>query len=76
MKCAAISGASTFAMAVGTGITVSAMAALAVFSKNLAMKFAGDDSGLVDRIMFVVKLLAGLFIAITGGFLFWASLPI
>ncbi len=34
-------------MAVGTGITVSAMAALAVFSKNLAMKFAGDDSGLV-----------------------------
>ena len=67
--------ASTFAMAIGTGITVSVVAALAVTSKNLAVKITGGDSQTLVHIMFGVKLLAGLFIATTGGFLFWAALP-
>ena len=67
--------ASTFAMAIGTGLTVSAVAALAVTSKNLAVKLTGGNSQTLPRIMFGVKLLAGLFIASTGGFLFWAAMP-
>jgi ABC-type nickel/cobalt efflux system permease component RcnA len=36
--------ASTFAMAIGTFLTVSAIAALTVFSKSVALRYAGRDS--------------------------------
>jgi ABC-type nickel/cobalt efflux system permease component RcnA len=68
--------ASTFAMAIGTGITVSLVAVLAVTSKNLAVRLTGGNTDRLARIMFFVKLLAGAFIALTGTFLFWAALPL
>lgn len=67
--------ASTFFMAIGTAITVSLVAVLTVYSKNVALKLTGDNNPLFLQIMFAVKLLAGIFIALTGAFLFWASLP-
>lgn len=67
--------ASTFFMAIGTAITVSLVAVLTVYSKNLALKLTGNNNQLFLQIMFGVKLLAGVFIALTGAFLFWASLP-
>lgn len=67
--------ASAFAMAVGTGITVSAVAVLTVVSKNFAMKLTGQDNRWFDLVLFGVKLLAGIFIMLSGGFLFWATLP-
>ena len=67
---------STFAMAVGTAITVSLAAVLAVTAKNLALKLTGNRSNLLANMMFAVKLLAGIFIATSGALLFWASLPV
>lgn len=66
--------ASTFAMALGTAITVSAIAVLAVSSRRLALKFAGRDSRWLSRTTFGLKLAGGLFIAGVGALLFWASL--
>lgn len=65
--------AATLAMALGTAITVSAIAVLAVKSRDLALKFAGRDSVWLDRTAFGLKLAGGLFIACVGGLLFWAT---
>lgn len=67
--------ASTFAMAIGTGITVSLVAVLTVTSKNLVVKLTQSNTALFEQVTFVIKLLAGIFIVLTGSFLFWASLP-
>lgn len=66
--------ASTFAMAVGTAITVSVIAVLAVSSRRLALTLAGRDSRWLSRTAFALKLAGGLVIAGVGGLLFWASL--
>jgi ABC-type nickel/cobalt efflux system permease component RcnA len=65
--------AATLVMALGTAITVSAIAVLAVTSRDLALKFAGRDSVWLDRTAFGLKLAGGLFIACVGGLLFWAT---
>lgn len=65
--------AATLVMALGTAITVSAIAVLAVKSRDLALKFAGRDSVWLDRTAFGLKLAGGLFIACVGGLLFWAT---
>lgn len=66
--------ASTLAMAVGTALTVSAIAILAVTSRRLALKVAGRDSVWLSRTVVGLKLAGGLAIAGLGGLLFWASL--
>jgi ABC-type nickel/cobalt efflux system permease component RcnA len=66
--------ASTLAMAVGTALTVSAIAVLAVTSRRLALRLAGRDSVWLARIAVGLKLAGGLAIAGLGGLLFWASL--
>ncbi|NNE23480.1 MAG: nickel/cobalt transporter [Rhizobiales bacterium] len=66
--------ASTVVMAVGTAITVSLIACIAVSSRNLAMKLAGNSSAWLERTAFALKFFGGLFIAAVGGLLFWATL--
>jgi nickel/cobalt transporter (NicO) family protein len=66
--------ASTLAMAVGTALTVSVIAVLAVTSRQLALKVAGRDSVWLSRTAFGLKLAGGAAIAGIGGLLFWASL--
>jgi nickel/cobalt transporter (NicO) family protein len=66
--------ASTFAMAVGTALTVSIIAVLAVTSRRLALMVAGRDSVWLARTVVGLKLAGGLAIAGLGGLLFWASL--
>jgi nickel/cobalt transporter (NicO) family protein len=66
--------ASTFAMALGTALTVSAIAAVAVYAKSRALRLIGADGPWLDRIGIGLRLLGGLFIAGLGGLLLWASL--
>jgi nickel/cobalt transporter (NicO) family protein len=68
--------ASTLAMAVGTALTVSLIAVLAVTSRQLALKLAGRDSVWLSRTVLGLKLVGGLAIAGMGGLLFWASLGV
>lgn len=66
--------ASTFAMAVGVAITVSVIAGLAVTSRDMALRLAGDNTRWLDRTAFGLKLAAGVFIAGLGSVLFWNAL--
>ncbi len=66
--------ASTVVMAIGTAITVSVIASIAVTSRSLALKLAGNNGVWLDRTAFALKLAGGLFIAAVGGLLFWATL--
>ena len=65
--------AATFVMALGTAITVSIIASLAVKSRDIALKYSGRNAVWLDRTAFGLKLLGGLFIACIGGLLFWAT---
>jgi nickel/cobalt exporter len=65
---------STFVMALGTAITVSAIAAIAVYSKKLAISLARRDATWLDRAAFGLRLSGGLVIILMGGLLFWGSL--
>ncbi|WP_108880757.1 HoxN/HupN/NixA family nickel/cobalt transporter [Anderseniella sp. Alg231-50] len=65
--------AATFVMALGTAITVSIIASLAVKSRDLALKYSGHNPLWLDRTAFGLKLMGGLFIACVGGLLFWAT---
>ena len=66
--------ASTFAMAIGTAITVSSIAVLAVTSRKLALALAGRDGRWLALTATGLKLAAGVFITLIGGLLFWGSL--
>jgi nickel/cobalt transporter (NicO) family protein len=66
--------ASAFAMAAGTFLTVAIIAALTVYSKQIAMRFAGDGKPWLKWANFSVRVAAGLLVAVLGGTLFWASL--
>jgi nickel/cobalt transporter (NicO) family protein len=66
--------ASTFAMAVGTFITVSLIASLAVFSKKLALRFAGTDDRWLRWTSLGLRLGGGTAIVLLGGLLFAGSL--
>ncbi|RCS23940.1 delayed-early response protein/equilibrative nucleoside transporter [Phyllobacterium salinisoli] len=66
---------SVFAMALGTFITVAALATLAVTAKNLALKFAG--SGIMSaKLQVIIEIGAALFIVLVGMLLFTAALSI
>jgi len=62
--------AATFAMALGTALTTGALAALAVFFKFAALKFAGGGSLRAARAMAVLELLAAAFVAVLGAALY------
>ncbi|HKQ95176.1 MAG TPA: DUF1007 family protein [Aestuariivirgaceae bacterium] len=65
----------TLVMALGTAITVSAIAAMAVFSRRFAMRLAG--SGAMNRmngVLIAIRLAAGALIAFLGATLFIGTL--
>ncbi|HUQ36592.1 MAG TPA: nickel/cobalt transporter [Aestuariivirga sp.] len=66
--------ASTLVMAIGTFLTVSAIAAIAVYSKKIAMRLASRDDRWLDWLGFALRIGGGLAIAGLGGLLFWGSL--
>jgi len=66
--------ASTLVMAIGTFLTVSVIAAIAVYSKKLAMRLASRDDRWLDWLGFALRIGGGLVIAGFGGLLFWGSL--
>ncbi len=68
--------AATIAMAIGTAITVSAIAVLAVTSRKLALRLAGRDAVWLARTATGLKLAAGVFITLLGGLFFWGSLSL
>ena len=65
---------STFVMAIGTFLTVSIIATIAVYSKKLAMRLAARDDKWLGWLAFTLRLSGGLAIAGLGGLLFWGSL--
>ncbi len=65
---------STFAMAVGTFITVSVIAALTVYSKQLASRLARGNDRWINALGLGLKLGGGLVIAFLGTILFLGSL--
>jgi len=65
--------AATLVMALGTAITVSIIASLAVKSRDMALRYSGHSAVWLDRTAFGLKFLGGLFIACLGGLLFWAT---
>ena len=66
--------AATFAMAIGTFFTVSAIAAIAVYSKKLATRYARQDDRWIAWLNFGLRLGGGLVIAFLGTILFLGSL--
>ena len=66
--------ASTLVMAIGTFLTVSIIAAIAVYSKKLALRLASRDDRWLDWLGFALRIGGGLAIAGLGGLLFWGSL--
>ena len=68
--------ASTFAMALGTFITVSIIAAVAVYSKKLAMRVAGREERWMTWLGFGLRLGGGTVIAGLGALLFMGSLGV
>jgi ABC-type nickel/cobalt efflux system permease component RcnA len=65
---------STFVMALGTAITVSVIAAIAVYSKKLAISLARRDAAWLGYAAFGLRLGGGLVIVALGSILFWGSL--
>ena len=64
----------TFAMAVGTAITISALAAIAVSSRNLAARVAGADSLWGNRIVVGAGIAGALLVTLLGAAGFIAAL--
>jgi ABC-type nickel/cobalt efflux system permease component RcnA/ABC-type uncharacterized transport system substrate-binding protein len=62
--------ASTFLMALGTAITVAALAALAVGAKDIARRLSRGDGRGSAHVMLGLELAAALFITALGGVLF------
>lgn len=64
---------SVLAMALGTAITVSALAVLAVTAKNVAVAFAGDGR-IGNRIHTTIEIAGAAFVFLLGATLLAASL--
>lgn len=64
--------ASAFAMAVGTAITVSALATLAVSAKGAAVRFAGASMG--NRVSTAIEILGAVLVLVLGLVLLTAAL--
>ncbi|HEY7750428.1 MAG TPA: DUF1007 family protein [Aestuariivirgaceae bacterium] len=66
--------AATFVMALGTALTVSAIAILAVFSKRTALRMVGRKQAWLDWSAFLLRIAGGAVIAALGATLFVASI--
>ena len=66
--------AATFVMALGTALTVSAIAILAVFSKRTALRLVGRKQAWLDWSAFLLRIAGGIVIAVLGATLFLASI--
>lgn len=66
--------ASVFAMAIGTAITVSVLAIIAVSAKGLAVRLAGRDSGRGIVIGHAIEIIGALVVLLMGLLLFGASM--
>lgn len=66
--------ASTLVMAIGTFLTVSAIAAIAVYSRKLALRLASADGRALDWLAFALRLGGGIAIAGLGALLLLGSL--
>ncbi len=64
----------TFAMALGTALTVAALGILAVTSRKLAVRLAGQDSVWEDRIGRGLAVLGSLAICVFGAFFLYLAL--
>lgn len=58
--------ASTLAMAVGTGITVSVLAGLAVGAKDLAIRLFGDGSPMAGRVHRIIEIVGAAVVFLLG----------
>ncbi|MGE7367597.1 nickel/cobalt transporter [Neorhizobium sp. NPDC001467] len=65
---------SVLAMSIGTAITVSILATLAVTAKDVAVRFAGAGSARAQKITLGVEIVAALFLVLMGLSLLGASL--
>jgi ABC-type nickel/cobalt efflux system permease component RcnA len=65
--------ASTFLMALGTAITVAALAALAVGAKDIAARLVRGDARRAGQVMLGLELLAAAAITVLGAVLFFGS---
>jgi ABC-type nickel/cobalt efflux system permease component RcnA len=66
--------AATFVMAIGTFVTVATIAAIAVYSRKLALKLSSGRHDWLDRVGLLLRLGGGIAIAGFGLLLFLASL--
>ena len=66
--------AATFVMAIGTALTVSAIATVAVTSKGAALKMIGKNQLWLDRTALGLRLAGGIVITFLGTTLFFGSL--
>ena len=64
----------TFVMSLGTALTVSALAALAVGSREAALRWAGRDSQWASRLQTGVGIVGALLVVVLGAAGFLASL--
>lgn len=64
----------TFAMALGTAITVSVLAALAVGSREMAARFGGGDDRWATRVADAAGLLGSTLVLVMGAVFFLGSL--
>ncbi|MHA7968032.1 nickel/cobalt transporter [Rhizobium sp. CAU 1783] len=65
---------SVFAMALGTAITVSALAAIAVSAKSLAVRLSGPGSKAAGRVASAIEILGALLVIALGALLLAAAL--
>ena len=63
---------STFAMALGTGITVAVLASLAVGAKGLALRFLGEGAAF-QRVHRTIEIMGAAFVFLLGATLFIAA---
>jgi len=66
--------AATFAMAIGTAITVAVLATLALGSRELALKLGGRSGAFADTVWTICTLGGSTLILLFGATLFAASL--
>ncbi len=67
---------SVLAMSIGTAITVSILATLAVTAKDIAVRFAGPGSNRAEKITLGVEIIAAIFLILMGLSLLGASLQV
>ncbi|MBA5777364.1 nickel/cobalt transporter [Stappia sp. F7233] len=65
--------AATFAMALGTGITVSILAAMAVGAKGVALRLFGSEGRAAERIHRFAESLGAILVLLLGAILFTAA---